>query len=35
MESGPILNGKGMGTVFQIKGKNIENLGKNVQNLNI
>ena len=35
--SGPILESKGMEVIFQKKGKKgqIENLGKNVQNLKI
>ena len=35
MESGPILDSKGVVTVFRIKGKKNETLVKNVQNLNI
>ena len=41
-QTGRILEGKGMGAIFQKKGKEIlkdrkifENLGKNVQNLKI
>ena len=33
--TGPILESRGMHTIFQKKGKIFENLGKNVQNLKI
>ena len=33
--TGPILESRGMHTIFQKKGKILENLGKNLQNLKI
>ena len=35
LKSGPILESKGMGVIFQKNGKIFENLGKNVQKLRI